>query len=40
MIVHKTFSQHAGVTPKGMNRGQGSARSEAEAFIARELKID
>ena len=40
MIAHKTFSTHAGVTPRGMNKGQGSARSEAEAFIARELKDD
>jgi hypothetical protein len=40
MIVHRTFSRPSGVTPRGMNKGQVSARSEAEAFIARELKDD
>ena len=40
MIVHKTFTRHAGVTARGMNKGQGSARTEAEAFIAKELDED
>jgi hypothetical protein len=40
MIVHKTFTRHKGLTPKGMLQAQEEVRAEAEAFIAREVNTD
>lgn len=33
MVVYKTFTEHGGLTIKGVNQAQEKVRSQAQAFV-------